>query len=78
MGILTDTAARTITFTVNGTVLPGAHAITHADGASDSLSSYFFTLSAGTTLQTTVSANATATTKNFLNLKRTLSMGGMV
>ena len=71
MGILTDTAARTITFTVNGTALPIGHAITHADGASDSLSSYFFTLSAGTTLQTTVS-------ENFLNLKRTLSMGGMV
>ena len=37
MGITTDTAARTITFTVNGTALPAAHASTHAPGETDTI-----------------------------------------
>ena len=67
MGILTDTAARTITFTVNGTALPVGHAITHAPGASDSIETYYFTISAAATLEAKVDA-ALAEVKSCLNV----------
>jgi len=72
--VTVDAVTKTITLTPVGTMVPAAHASSHAPGGSDPVSAYYETVSAAATMAANVAANA----KRIIMVKRTLTMGGMM